>query len=334
MRRRSCLQSICLVAVFAFTIPIFAQEISPRETIRASDRKAPGWSPAANLGVNLSLSSMSHVVGQTEGTSESFGLNLRSAYNYSDEDQEWQNIFSYAGLATKTPNISTYIKSGDEAKIESLYLHGFPSAPQFGPYLRVFAKAPVFYGQDVRPSPVLYKVRYLDGKTAQQTDSTFRLTNGFKPLSTRESAGFFWKAHDDGKVRIDLRLGLGADQIQSGGQFTVTGSNPDGSVNVDELPSVSQFGVEATVSAKGVIDDRTGWALGVESLTPFASNKPADDKRDPIRLTTAEAFARIGSNITNWASVSYDYKFNLQPRLLERAQQSHLLVLNLNYNFF
>ena len=58
------------------------------------------------------------------------------------------------------------------------------------------------------------------------------------------------------------------------------------------------------------------------------------DDREPIRLTNIDAFVKLSSNVTKWASFGYDYKLKIQPQLVDRAQQIHMFVVNVNYNLF
>jgi hypothetical protein len=261
-------------------------------------------------------------------------LNTKGAYNFADVNSEWLNTVSYFGTTTKTPSQARFIKSSDELKLESLYLHGLPSNPNIGPYVKASAKAPIFVGQDVRANPVTYNILMRNQTSRQIQASTLRLTDGLQPLTTRESTGAFWKAVDNSDIRLDFRLGIGAEQISATGQYAVTGTGAGGVVTVNELKSISQLGVEAAATANGKIDQKTGWGAGVEVLTPFVNNKDATDHRSALNLTSVDGYAKFTSNITSWASLSYDYKLTIQPQLIERAQQTHMFVLNLNYNLF
>ena len=297
--------------------------------------KPMGWSPTANLGMNAAFSSSSNVVGQANGSSQTYGTSLDGSYNYLSATSEWQNSFSYSGATTKTPAIRAFVKSRDELKIESLYLYKIPSTPDLGPYVKVSMKTPMFWGEDVRGTPVTYTITRRDNSTSTVANATrFKLTDGFKPMTTRESTGAFWKATENARLRIDVRLGVGAEQVAASGQYAVTGTNDNGTVGISELRDISQLGIEAAIAAKGMIDEKSAWSIGLETLTPFITTKDASDRRDPLRLTVVDGYAKLTNTITSWASLSYDYKLTLQPQLVDVVQQSHLFVLNVNYNLF
>ncbi len=304
------------------------------QTPAAPPEKVMGWSKTANLGANLSFSSSQDVVGQTDGTSQTYGLNLKGGFNRLSEQDEWRNNLSVIGATTRTPSVPRYVKSSDELKFDTLYLFPLPSHPSLGPYVKGDASAPMFKGEDVRAQTQTYRVTKRNGDQRTVAASSLRLTDGFKPLTTKEGVGFLWKAVQEEKFKLELRLGLGALQIDAKGQYSVQGPNAASEIMVGELSSVSQAGVEVGVSAKGKIDEKSSYEAGVEAMTPLVNNKPAGDKRDAVGLTNVDGFAKLTSNITSWASFSYDYKLKIQPQLVERAQQIHMLVLNVNYNLF
>ncbi len=294
--------------------------------------KVMGWSKNANLGANLSFSSSQDVVGQTDGTSQSYGLNLKSGWNHNSERAEWRNEASLSGTTTKTPNVPRFVKSADEFKLTSIYLYSLERYPKIGPYARVEAAAPMFKGEDVRSTVKTY--RYLDNNTTFVGDSA-RLTDGFKPLTTKEAVGFFYKPIQQERLKVEARVGLAATQISADGQYSVKGVNAtSGEVELNRLSDVSQGGTELGLSVKGKANETSTYEVGVEAMTPFVNNKQTGDDRDPIRLTNIDGFIKLSSNLTSWASFGYDYKLKIQPQLVDRAQQIHMFVINVNYNLF
>lgn len=332
---------LIVISLIAWISPSFAEtkvwdstKDATRTPAKEGEVKPQGWKKSANLGLNLSFTSSQSVVGQTDGNSQTYGVNSKGSLNrYSDAD-EWRNEFSLTGATTKTPTIPRFVKSSDELKLGTIYLYSLPSVPKIGPYVRAEAAAPIFKGEDVRTGTQTYKITHLSGPDTTRQDSSIRLTDGFKPLTTKEAAGFFYKPYEDERTKIETRAGLGAQQIASRGQFAVTGVDSAGAVMVKELDDVNQAGLELAASVKGKLNDVSTYEVGAESLTPFISNKKSDDHRNAIELTNVEAFAKVSSNITSWASFGYDYKLKIEPQLITRAQQIHMLVLNVNYNLF
>ncbi len=311
------------LAVFLLS-PVFLNAAEPAP-------KVMGWSKSANLGVNLSFSSSQDVVGQTDGTSQTYGVNLKSGWNHNTERAEWRNEGVLTGTTTKTPNVPRFVKSSDELKLSSIYLYSLESYPKIGPYARAEAAAPVFKGEDIRPTPKTY--RYMDSNTTV-TESSVQLTEGFKPLTTKESIGFFYKPVQEERLKVEARIGVAAQQVSGDGQYSVKGVNTAGEVELNPLTDVNQVGSEIALSVKGKANETSTYEIGAEAMTPFVNNKRSGDDRDAFRLTNIDAFVKLTSNLTTWASFGYDYKLKIQPQLVDRAQQIHMFVINANYNLF
>ncbi len=317
---------IALAALFlSLAVPAFAEE---------PPQKILGWTKTANLGLNLSFTSSNSVVGQSDGSSQTYGANLKSGWNHVTEKDEWRNTLSYIGATTRTPSVPRYLKSSDELKLESIYLYSLPNHPDIGPYVRGEAAAPMFKGEDVQSTPKTYHVSRSNQADQLVAASSLRLTDGFKPLTTKEAAGFFWKAVQKENLKVEARAGIAALQINANGQLTVGGPNAAGELQVKELRDVNQTGVELALTAKGKIDEKSSYEAGIETMTPLINNKLKGDRRTSTELTNVDGYAKLTSNITSWASFAYDYKLKIQPQLQVRAQQIHMLVLNVNYNLF
>ncbi len=310
--------------------------ITPKEPLQPTAERTLGWNRAANLGLNLSFSSSQDVVGQTDGSSETYGTNLKSSFNHVTEDAEWRNTVTLLETITKSPAVPKFVKSNDDFRLESLYLYSIPSQPRIGPYARVEAATPLFKGEDVQATDQSYVIQDTAGTvvTGPFTAGTVRLTDPFRPLTTKESVGFFWKASEDENKKLLLRVGFGALQIRADGQYALSGKDPAGNIIVRELDDVSQAGLELGFSLKGRFDEKTSFEAGADSLTPFINNQLKSDNRSALRLTNVEGFAKLTSNITPWASFGYDYRMKLQPQLVDRVQSIHMMVLSINYNLF
>ncbi|MBX3020918.1 MAG: hypothetical protein KF799_04515 [Bdellovibrionales bacterium] len=326
--------------VLALSAPAWAQtniagsrESVFRDPSAADGPRVLGWSRSGSLGVNISLSSSQDVVGQTNGSSQTYGSQIKGNLNHLREVDEWKNELALRQSTTKTPNVPRFVKSDDEMKLTSMYLYFLPSNPKIGPYVRAEAAAPIFKGEDVRADVKTYRLKHLDASSPDSVTSgtSLRLTDGFKPLTTKEAVGFFYRPVHNEKLHVETRLGFAGQQIAANGQYAVSGVNAAGEVEVKELENVSQAGLEAGLSVKGKVDEKTTYELGADTLTPFINNKAAGDRRDAWRLTNVDGFFKLTSKVTDWASFGYDYKLKIQPQLVDRAQQIHMVVINITY---
>jgi hypothetical protein len=293
---------------------------------------AYGWQAKKNASVNFSLLSSQDVIGQSNGTSETYGLSLKSSLNRYHERDEWRNDLLLTEATTKTASIPRFVKSSDELKLSTIYLYFLPKNPRVGPYARAEAAAPLFNGEDVRSEVKTYRINAAgENSSITRQDSSVRLTDGLNPLATKEAVGFFYQPVKEDRLSVEARLGAAALQIKADGGYSVKGVNKDGEVELNPLHDVHQAGLEAGVAIKGKFNQNSGYAVSAESLTPFINNKRLGDERDALRLTNVDGTARLESKLTTWLSTSYDYKLRIQPQLVDRAQQIHMFVLNLNY---
>ena len=96
MRR---LTGFFLFALTALSLTAAAQSAAPAD----AKAKVLGWSKTANLGVNLSFASSQSVVGQTDGSSQTYGANLKGGLNRVSESDEWRNTLSILGATILNP---------------------------------------------------------------------------------------------------------------------------------------------------------------------------------------------------------------------------------------
>lgn len=296
-----------------------------------NEPRKEGWDRNLTLTGNLSFTSSEDVVGQTNGTSQTYGTNVKgSLYNYG-LNHEWRNEIFVRGATTKTASIPRFVKTDDELKLNTIYLYFLPSLPQVGPYARAEAAAPMFRGEDVRSDVKTYRFLREGQPDRTYTGTSTRLTDAFRPLTTKEAVGFFYRPVWNDRVHLETRLGFAGQQIAAGGQLAVKGVNTAGEVEITELKSVRQAGLEAGASIRGKIDEKSSYEVGADLLTPFINDKPANDRRDAWRLTNVDAYAKLTSKVTDWMSFGYDYKLKIQPQLVDRTQQIHMLVINFTY---
>ncbi|MCB0408509.1 MAG: DUF3078 domain-containing protein [Bdellovibrionales bacterium] len=297
--------------------------------------KEDGWSPVLNLGANISFGSSDKVIGQKDGDSKTFGANIDGAMNYKKENKEWQNELKYKGATSRTPAIDQYIKSSDELSLTSAYLYGLEAYPWLGPYARVNAKSALFKGEDVRSDVVTYEKQTRENVTQETvTGKSVRLTDGLKPMTVKESVGFFAKWIEKEKLKLTTRLGLGALQVDAAGQYIVKDNDTTTNIELQELDSYKQQGIEGGLSLEGLIDEKTKYSLTIDFLTPIGADLPASDKRNDFDLTNIETVFKLTSKVYEWMAFNYEFSLKREPQLLNENQVQHLMSLNFSYSLF
>ena len=327
--------TLLLILCLSFSSASFAQEAVPapitlKEAAAKTDAKVQGWKPTLTLSGNLSFGSNSDVIGQQDGDTTTLGTNILGGYSYFSNESEWRNNLTVKAATTRTPTLARYVKSNDELKFETLYLYSLPSIPWMGPYVKASVETTLFKGEDIRQTPTTYVFEDL----TTTTTSTLRLTDAFKPLTTKESVGAFAKLIDKETMKLETRLGFGAVQVEADGQFAVKDDPTTLAVDVDSLESYEQAGIEGGVTFKGLIDTNTTYTLVGEFLVPIIKDLPPGDDRDSLELTNYDVSAKLTTKLNTWMNLDYEYKLKKQPQLLDKNQIQHILLLNVSYNIF
>lgn len=316
-----------------------AEKIKEATLVKAekvNEKLQEGWTPRLKLSSNISISSNSNVIGQTNGESETFGGKLDSGLVFRAGNNEWRQGLLFDVATTRTPAVPRYVKSIDSLKYNTMYLRNLESMDWLGPYVSASAETSAFFGEDVRSEKKTY-VDDVDGTVYATNTETFRLTDGFNPLVTREALGFFAKAIEKKNTLLEFRLGLGAIQVQADDQFSVSGVADNGDIKVKRLESFEQVGLDYGLVFKGKWDKKSDYAISADFLTPFGQDvnpgKPCEDCSD-LELTNVDVKAKVSTKIYDWATLAYEYKAIRQPQLQERWQIQHGFVLNFVYDVF
>ena len=142
------MKNIVVVIFFLFAaLDLYAEDsaLTLNNQIKQDEKLSEGWHPKLGLGLDLSFSSSSSVVGQEDGDTLTIGGKVDSGVTLKRNRSEWRQQLKLTGKTAKTPTLPRFVKSADELKYESLYLYSLESNPKLGPYFRVAAEAPVFF---------------------------------------------------------------------------------------------------------------------------------------------------------------------------------------------
>lgn len=367
---------IASVLVFA---PIFATAQASAQDVTTNQLKKDATNvpvelapPATKNGVfasirgdlTLSFTDQKSVVGQVDGSTLNFGVKVAAGADVIHDAHEWRNSVLLNAGVTKTPNIPEFIKNTDALQFESIYLYHLK--PWVGPFARFRLETPMFPGADVRPSPTNYKITRQDGSTFETCDPdsglacttrTLPLTDGFQPLTLKESLGVFAQPHQSKPVTVEARVGFGAQEILADKQFAVTdiaddatncpagGTSPPGTksaipcVEITQLSDVLQAGLEANLEVWGTVyDDRVTYKVYGGILAPFAhgplpkSYTDAGGKDEVGQLMNIDFGANVIFKLVEWATLTYELKAVRVPQLLpDTFQVRNTLMLTMGY---
>ncbi len=327
----------CLVLFLGLADKSYSQENLTLTTQESVDNKKPdGWHPKLKIKMNLSMGSSKSVVGQIDGESTTVGGTLEAGLDYKKKLNEWRQQLDYIGATTQNPSLPRYVKSADEMKYSTIYLRSLKSYPNIGPYAKLEARTNIFKGEDVRAEPKEYLIR--STTTSLGTHHVFRLTDGFIPLTTQESVGFFAKIIDKKTTTLEFRLGFGAIQVRTNNQFRIDdiASTPD-IIEVSPLNDINQSGLEYGFIFKGKWNENSDYSLTADFLTPFGTDIEIGKdcySCNSWELTNIDLKAALASKINSWMQISYQYRALKQPEVFNVFQVQHGFALNFMYDVF
>ena len=330
-------------------------------------RKATGWDPRVSIGGTLSFANNNNVAGQVSGTSFALGLKLDAAIDYNQGDHEWRNTVQLGAGITRTPIVDEFVKTNDLLNLETTYLYHV--VDWFGPFVRGQMFTTMFPGREIHTGAQGYRVTELDGHTSdlagkKSADCTvpmgspattplpptchtsLSLSDGFRPLTFKESVGLFVQPFQSEPATFELRAALGAQEVIAANQLTLSAvPDPAGKVvTLTRLGNANQAGPELAVSVWGsVVDKRVFYKVNADVMTPAlhsalpiqasTSATPGPDTRNAFSLTNILLDATVSFKLVDWASLDYQFRAIRQPQVVDvfQIQNSLLLTFGLNY---
>lgn len=286
-----------------------------------------GWDPALSFGATVAITSNSSVVGQQDGSSWTFGLNLLGRLDLLEEIHDWRNTLKITEVLSRTPTIEDWIKTADQLFFESVYY--LKLAERVGPFVSFKLETPLFRGQDVRGAAVDY-VLASDGSMLKANATSLKLTDGFQPLTLKEAIGVFYRPLEEKGLEVDIRAGFGARQTFADGAYVLTDDGATAAIEVTRLTDFVQGGAVIGIEAKGQAEEgRITYSAHAEVMFPVINDDPAG--RDVIELTNYDLGAKLGFKLFEWASLDYELKAFRQPALVDAWQIQNNLLLTFTY---
>ncbi len=315
--------------------PVMAQDIDPVEEEKLKSTKTAetkdGWHFRFKPSSNFNLADNRKVVGQPEGYSMTFGLNLDLGITLFKGKHEWRNTFLINEAITRTPVIDEFIISTDTFKIESMYLYYFYD--WFGLYGRLAMDTSMFPSYDVQPAQSTYAITGKDGTIDFLLDDKVKLTGPFAPFTLKEGFGPFFRPLAKEEINLEFLLGLGFWQTWQNGELTVSDDGDTAEIEVKTLQNVYQIGGESINRMWGELwTKRIAYLLAAELMMPFY----VDPDVDPTGADRLNVFlnARLDLRFTEWMSIGYELKAIREPMTIEEWQLQNNLLITLSYSLY
>ena len=336
MRNRFRLPSALTGAALVFTLgaPAFAAAdpgLLPKEgeIVKAPPEKKPdGFDPALSLGASMAMSSNSSVVGQPDGESWTFGLNLLGRLDYLVGMHDWRNTLKVQEVLSRTPVLDAWVKAADQLVFESTYY--LKLSEQLGPFASLRLESSLFEGQDLRATAATYKDK-ADGTILATGVDAFLLTDPFQPMALKQAIGAFYRPVETKAIEVDLRAGFGAQETFAEGGLVLADDAATPEIEVSRLTDFVQAGAVIGVEAKGELEGgRITYTARAEAMFPVVNDDPAG--RSVTELANYDFGAKVSFKLFEWASLDYEFKAFRQPALVEEWQVQNNLLLTFSYS--
>jgi hypothetical protein len=302
--------------------------------VEGAEKLTDGWHSIGNLAGRMSLESNDKVAGQTNGTASTYGLAINVNGLWKQETQTWDNNLALTASTSKTPALGRYTKNSDSLALKSTYLFGLPSFPQVGPYARFTLGTTMFKGYNDTAEQKTYAKALQNGSAESETTNSIQLTDGFSPVTTRESLGGFYQPFDSKTTQVQTRAGFGAEQLSSGkGQFVVKDNKDTEDIELVELKDYNVLGFEAGLNASHAFSSLALGKLEADVFMPVAVEKSVAKGRSNSELTSWQVSGVLSAKLSDWLSANYEVSAKKQPLVTSDTQVRQGFFLQVNQNF-
>jgi len=316
-------------AVLLLATPALAEEDLVQDKPPESKQQDEGYHWFFTPGVSFAYGHSQDVVGQPDGHTITLAATVSTGQSYRKGIHEYRDVLTIKEAFSRTPVLDEFIKTTDDFKFEALYL--IYLLEWLGPYVRFSLQTQIFESFNVQPDTVNFNITYLDGSTEDRLGRRYRLTDGWMPLTIRESAGAFAAPYKSEPYNIEVRAGFGGLHTIASDQFTVSGKDGD-QVSIVELDDFNAGAVEIAVGLWGDLwEKKAAYKAGAEFLIPVVNDDALD--RDPGELTNMEFYAGITFKLLKWMSLDYQFKAVKQPQIVDEFQIQNNLLLTIGYSW-
>lgn len=293
-----------------------------------------GWKVNLSIGGSASFNHSSSVVGQDDGATLQVGIVLNSAARLRHEQHDWETTLNIQHSQTRTPQLQIFVKSLDLLEVKSTYLYRLKRPSWLGPFARATLLTQIFPGNAVRTTDTVVLRTDREGNVERQNAAArtnIRLTEGFEPLTLRQSAGFFADLLDSQELKVKAKAGGGAQEIISRRGYTVQDDAATPELELAQLRSSVELGAEAELSLSGEpAPNLLTWSVTANAFLPFVSTDDAEfDFADQLNL---KVNARVSVKLSEALSLDYVLNVLRLPRVQPDYQVQNGLIFNANFS--
>ncbi len=287
------------------------------------------WFTSLVLGIDGNLTQQRNVVGVNNQLTVGGALFLDGQLAYTAGKHRASGLMQIeAGASQIRPQASEplpVVKTRDRVRLDTLYT--FYARPSFGPYVRAGSESQAFRSETLVSEDTTLLRQYSDGTTATEdvlANQTFFVADPWEPTTLRQGAGLNTRFVNNRWITFNWRLGLGLRQNLYGGAWLPDDDPDTPRVELTEVESFNQEGVESTIIATARLP---GWAVYATDVELFADFQDADRPSVEWRNT-------LTLRLTRNLSLNYYVNVDLLPQVVERAQIEQSLLLRASWAVF
>ena len=303
------------------------------DKLKIKTAKKSGWFPDLDLGFNFSFAQSDGVVGVPDGTTLSFGVQLSGGLLYSSGPHEWRTTLKITHTQTKTPTLKPFLKSADQALLETVYTFRFQNPKWLGQFVSAALDTALLDGFLVKEANTRAEITELDGtKTSDDiiAQTPFGLTKGFAPLMLKQSLGVVLNPFTLKPFRMEVKAGGGAIEafVQNSIRLEDNADTAD-VVEMKRLQDYIQAGLELKLEIAGVLFDKVlNYALKAGAMLPLYSS--VTNNLTTLELLNFDVQFTVGLKLNKWLSINYKLGLVQAPLIQPLLQVTNNLILSLS----
>lgn len=291
-----------------------------------------GWVKQLTIGANGSFTRSTNVVGTINGTAAQAGIIIEGGATLVHGLNRWENAVKLTESFTRTPLVGTFLKSADELRLQSTYLHKLRAVQWLGPYVRFLGTTNIFPGYQAYGTDQTIVQTSTGGNaftTTVPAGRRYTLTKPFEPTLLRQSAGFFANPVSSQPVTFKTRLGGALQEIITRRGYALSDSSSTPEIEFNQLSGSLQAGAELDLEALGTIVTNVTYSGRASFFVPAVQS--GDHDPSGFEAMTTDLAAKLSVHLAKWLSLDYVFSAKRVPQIVEEWQVQNGLLVSVAY---
>jgi hypothetical protein len=330
------------LAVLLASATVLAQPIDEKIAKDVTDEKVlaekkddaeDGWKLKLKVGATGAYNHSMNVVGAVDGSTVQLGALIDFTADLIVGQHTWENAISLKENQSRTPQISSFIKSADELSLKTTYIYNLVNPAWLGFFGRAALNTQLFHGYDIRPEAVTIVRTLRDGTAVTRAVAPqvrFALTKPFEPLMLKESAGAVAKPVANDTITFKAKVGAGLQHVFVGDGFSAADDEATPELEFKQLEDSTQIGALVDLDANGKIADNITWSANASYFYPFAGTEI--DGVEGLAISSVELGAKLAVKLAEWVSLDYVLSAKYLPQIVDEWQVANGVTVTVGFD--